>query len=147
MRNTAHVTGKSIAVLLQSISGVSAINPLLAFYNIHGGKREVLFFYFIPDTTRDNKTNIQRYKNNLNCLYLSNAQTLAQWIRVQYQLISIQCVLTYHNRKHGIRATMNGVHNKTKKRWAYHLSRDRVCSFPRGFWRIPFIRLIIFVLI
>jgi hypothetical protein len=38
---------------LQSISGVSAINPLVAFYDIHGGKREVLFFYFGPDTTRD----------------------------------------------------------------------------------------------
>jgi hypothetical protein len=38
---------------LQSISGVSAINPLVAFNDIHGGKREVLFFYFVPDTTRD----------------------------------------------------------------------------------------------
>jgi hypothetical protein len=46
MRNTADVTGgKPIAVLLQSISDVSAINPLVAFYDIHGGKREVLFFY------------------------------------------------------------------------------------------------------
>jgi hypothetical protein len=54
MRNTADVTGgKPIAVLLQSFSGVSAINPLVAFYDIHGGKREVLFFYFVPDTTRD----------------------------------------------------------------------------------------------
>jgi hypothetical protein len=54
MRNTADVTGGNpIAVLLQSISGVSAINPLVAFYDIHGGKREVLFFYFVPDTTRD----------------------------------------------------------------------------------------------
>jgi hypothetical protein len=54
MRNTADVTGgKPIAVLLQSISGVSAINPLVAFYDIHGGKREVLFFYFVPDTIRD----------------------------------------------------------------------------------------------
>jgi hypothetical protein len=54
MRNTADVTGgKPIAVSLQSISGVSAINPLVAFYDIHGGKREVLFFYFVPDTTRD----------------------------------------------------------------------------------------------
>jgi hypothetical protein len=54
MRNTADVTGgKPIAVLLQSISGVSANNPLVAFYDIHGGKREVLFFYFVPDTTRD----------------------------------------------------------------------------------------------
>jgi hypothetical protein len=45
--------GKPIAVLLQSISDVSAINPLVAFYDIHGGKREVLFFYFVPDSTRD----------------------------------------------------------------------------------------------
>jgi hypothetical protein len=38
MRNTADVTGgKPIAVLLQPISGVSAINPLVAFYDIHGG--------------------------------------------------------------------------------------------------------------
>jgi hypothetical protein len=54
MRKTADVTGgKLIAVLLQSISGVNAINLLVAFYDIHGGKREVLFFYFVPDTTRD----------------------------------------------------------------------------------------------
>jgi hypothetical protein len=54
MRNTADVTGgKSIAVLFQSILGVSAINLLVAFYNVHGGKREVLFFYFVPDTTRE----------------------------------------------------------------------------------------------
>jgi hypothetical protein len=47
MRNTPDVTGgRPIAVLLQSFSGVSAINPLVAFYEIHGGKREVLFFYF-----------------------------------------------------------------------------------------------------
>jgi hypothetical protein len=45
--------GKPIAVFLPSISGVSAINPLVAFYDIHGGKRELLFFYFVPDTTRD----------------------------------------------------------------------------------------------
>jgi hypothetical protein len=44
---------KPIAVLLQSISGVSAINPLVAFYDIHGGKRGVLFFYLVPDSTRD----------------------------------------------------------------------------------------------
>jgi hypothetical protein len=54
MKNTADVTdGKPIAVLLQSILGVSAINPLVAFYDINGGKREMLFFYFVPDTTRD----------------------------------------------------------------------------------------------
>jgi hypothetical protein len=56
MKNTADVTGgKPIAVFLQSISGVSAINPLVAFYDIHGGKRDVLFFYFVPDTSRDQK--------------------------------------------------------------------------------------------
>jgi hypothetical protein len=54
MRNIADVTGgESVAVLLESISGVSAINPLVALYDIHGGKREVLFFYFVPVTTRD----------------------------------------------------------------------------------------------
>jgi hypothetical protein len=57
MRNTADVKGdKPIAVLLQSVSDVSAINPLVAFYDSHGGKREVLFFYFVPDTTRFNHT-------------------------------------------------------------------------------------------
>jgi hypothetical protein len=54
MKNTADDPGgKPVAVLLQSISDVSPINPLVAFYDIHGGKREVLFFYYIPDTTRD----------------------------------------------------------------------------------------------
>jgi hypothetical protein len=52
MGTTADVIGKPIAVLLQSILGVSAINPLVVFYDIHGRKREVLFFYFVPDTTR-----------------------------------------------------------------------------------------------
>jgi hypothetical protein len=46
-------SGKPIGVFLQSISGVSAINPLDTFYDIHGGKREVLFIYFVPDTIRD----------------------------------------------------------------------------------------------
>jgi hypothetical protein len=45
--------GKPIAVLLQSISSVSANNSLVAFYDTHGGKGEVLFFYFVPDTTRN----------------------------------------------------------------------------------------------
>jgi hypothetical protein len=54
MKNTADVTGgKPIAILLQSISDVSAINPLVAFYDFYGGKREMLFFYFVPDTTQD----------------------------------------------------------------------------------------------
>jgi hypothetical protein len=43
--------GKPIVVLSQSVSGVIAINPSVAFYDIHGRKREVLFFYYVPDTT------------------------------------------------------------------------------------------------
>jgi hypothetical protein len=39
MRNTADVTGGKPIAVLQSISGVSAINPLVAFYDIHGGNR------------------------------------------------------------------------------------------------------------
>jgi hypothetical protein len=52
--NTADVIGgKPIAVWSQSIIGVSVVNPLVAFYDIHGRKGEVLFFYFVPDTTRE----------------------------------------------------------------------------------------------
>jgi hypothetical protein len=44
MINTVDVTGsKPIAV--RSQSGVNAINPLVAFYDIHGRKREVLFCF------------------------------------------------------------------------------------------------------
>jgi hypothetical protein len=69
MRYTADVTGDNpIAVLLQSISGVCAINPLVAFYDIHGGKREVLLFYFVPDTTRDRRHVI----NNNNFISTAN---------------------------------------------------------------------------
>jgi hypothetical protein len=53
MSNIADVTGGKPIAILQSISGVSAINSLVAFYDIHGGKKEVLFFYFVPDTSRD----------------------------------------------------------------------------------------------
>jgi hypothetical protein len=46
--NTADVTGgKLIAVRSQSISGVNAITPLVAFYDILGRKREVPFYYFV----------------------------------------------------------------------------------------------------
>jgi hypothetical protein len=50
-RFTADVTsGKTITVWSQYISGAKAINPLVALYDIHGRKREALFFYFVPDT-------------------------------------------------------------------------------------------------
>jgi hypothetical protein len=49
MRNTADVTGgKPIAVLLQSISGVSAINPLVAFYDIQWRKERGAILLFCP---------------------------------------------------------------------------------------------------
>jgi hypothetical protein len=54
MRNTANLTGGNpIAVLLQSISGVSAFKPLIAFTDIHGEKRGANILLFVPDTTRD----------------------------------------------------------------------------------------------
>jgi hypothetical protein len=53
MSNSANVTGgKPIAVCSQSILVEIAINSLVAFYDIHGRTREVLFFYFVPDTTQ-----------------------------------------------------------------------------------------------
>jgi hypothetical protein len=79
MRNTADVTGgKPIAVLLQSISGVRAINPLVAFYDIHGGKREVLFFYFVPDTTRDYQYNVFMYDL---CMFIRYLVSLTQVLK------------------------------------------------------------------
>jgi hypothetical protein len=75
MRNAALIGGKPIAVLLQSISDVSAINPLVAFYDIYGGKREVLFFYFVPDTTRDllKNTNLSFHKLKNDIVKLKSA--------------------------------------------------------------------------
>jgi hypothetical protein len=53
-RNTLNVTGgKPNGVWSQSISGVNGINPLVAFYGIHGRQRQVLFFYFVPAITRN----------------------------------------------------------------------------------------------
>jgi hypothetical protein len=72
MSKTADGTGgKPIDVLLQPISGVSAINPLVAFYDIHGGMKEVLFFYFVPDTTRDYWYYLQ-YSNMKHIPYLTH---------------------------------------------------------------------------
>jgi hypothetical protein len=65
MRNTAHVTcGKPIVVWLQSITGADTINSLVAFNDIHGIKREVLFFCSVPNTTRDVLTEILKIKSS-----------------------------------------------------------------------------------
>jgi hypothetical protein len=60
--------GRSIdktAVWSQPISGIIVIKHLVAFYDIHGRKREVAFFYFVPNTTRD-LLNIHRKISNKN---------------------------------------------------------------------------------
>jgi hypothetical protein len=89
MRHTGDVTGgKPIAVLLQSISGVSAINPLVAFYDIQGGKREVLFFYFVPDTTQGTKP----HYNNI-CIF-SIFQNLTEFNTAHNRRISMLGIST-----------------------------------------------------
>jgi hypothetical protein len=66
MRNTADVTGsKSIAVLLQSISGVSAINPLVAFYDIHGMKKRGAILLFCPG--HHTRLSINSIHTEINC--------------------------------------------------------------------------------
>jgi hypothetical protein len=42
----------------QSISDVSAVNSLVAFYDIHGLKGEVLFFCSVPETPHETAHNI-----------------------------------------------------------------------------------------
>jgi hypothetical protein len=50
--NTADVTDdKPIAVI--AVLRCNAVNPLVAFYDIRTGKKEVLFFISVLDTTRD----------------------------------------------------------------------------------------------
>jgi hypothetical protein len=51
--------GKAIAVLLQSISGVSAINPLVAFYDIHGRKRGAILLFCPGHLARQYNSKIQ----------------------------------------------------------------------------------------
>jgi hypothetical protein len=45
--------GKPIAAWLLRSSGVGAVNPLVAFCDIHGSKGDMIFFCSVPDTTRD----------------------------------------------------------------------------------------------
>jgi hypothetical protein len=52
VRNTADVTGDMpIAILLQSISVVSALNSLVVFYDIH--ERKVIVYSSVLNTTRN----------------------------------------------------------------------------------------------
>jgi hypothetical protein len=52
MRNNEDVPGKFLAVWSQSVSDVSAVNPSVAFSNIHRRMGEALFFSSVPDTSR-----------------------------------------------------------------------------------------------
>jgi hypothetical protein len=55
MRNTASVTGgKPIAIWLQSISDGNAVNPLVAFYDIHERKRGAILLFWHYKTIGDN---------------------------------------------------------------------------------------------
>jgi hypothetical protein len=66
MRNTADVTGDMpIAVLLQSSSGVSAINPLVSFYEIRGGKRGAILLFCPGHHTRHLKIIFYFYRCSL----------------------------------------------------------------------------------
>jgi hypothetical protein len=56
IRNTADMIDEPIAVWSQFISGVIAVNLLVAFYDTHGRNGEVLIFS-VPDTTRDKINN------------------------------------------------------------------------------------------
>jgi hypothetical protein len=79
MKNTADVAGgKPIALSSQTSLGVSAINSLVAFHDIHRREREVLFFCFVPDTTQD------KIKNAKSKFFLlqSLAPTNPHWARV-----------------------------------------------------------------
>jgi hypothetical protein len=49
--------GKPIAIWAQSILGVNAVGPLLAFYGIPRRKWEVLFYSSVSNNTRDNFNN------------------------------------------------------------------------------------------
>jgi hypothetical protein len=52
------VTGnKPIVVSSLSISGMSAVNPLAVFYDIHGRKGEVLFLSSVTNTIRHENVN------------------------------------------------------------------------------------------
>jgi hypothetical protein len=43
------------------MSGGDAIKPFVAFYDIHGRKREVPFFCAVPDTTQDLYSDVTKY--------------------------------------------------------------------------------------
>jgi hypothetical protein len=55
-----------------NLSGVSADNPFVTFYDIHGRKGELVFFYSVPDTTGDDflLCNEMKLKSLLSILWI-----------------------------------------------------------------------------
>jgi hypothetical protein len=101
MRDTAIVSGgKPIIISLQSISGVNAINRLVAFYDIHGGKREVLFFYFVPEFTRETnevaKTTIKLSTSPSRKLIFHLSFTSFNDVDAYVTTLIHQCYITIH---------------------------------------------------
>jgi hypothetical protein len=67
MRNTAGVTSsKPIAVWSQSMSCVGAVNPLVAFYDIHGwkGERERCYSFILSGIPHETILEELLYENN-----------------------------------------------------------------------------------
>jgi hypothetical protein len=92
MRNTADVSGgKPIAVLLQSISGVSSINPLVAFYDIHGGTRERCYSFILSGTPNE---------TNLLTIFINSFNLLCKLIYFIKFYVSSLSILIYYASKH-----------------------------------------------
>jgi hypothetical protein len=92
-RRTCHCTCHCTTVLLQSITGVSAINTLVAFYDLHASmdvKREVLFSHFVPDTTLITHTyKILQSESQCFCFIISPLQSTAGHRPLQLLAISL----------------------------------------------------------
>jgi hypothetical protein len=82
MKDTADVTGgKPIDVLSQPISGVSAINQS------NRRKGEVLFFYFVPETTQDKFAYLMKKVSSPDCDVCGTIEDV-QHILVDYKNMS-----------------------------------------------------------
>jgi hypothetical protein len=46
--------GKPMAISTQTITGVSAVNPVVAFYDIHWKNRDLMFFFLCPEHNTNN---------------------------------------------------------------------------------------------
>jgi hypothetical protein len=71
MRHTVDLTGGwPITVLLQPISDISAINPLVAFYDIHEEKR--CYSFILSRTPHETKIDGKNNNNNKNKFNIVN---------------------------------------------------------------------------